>query len=123
MKKFIIFLFFLSSLNLAYAENHSTAKVSVNVVSLNSINIRKQENTLDKNIEVLSKYENEVCPTKFFVKITKNNITTQSETFGTCSDIARIKITENKVLISMPSSDGSYVTYIYDTIKLKLENK
>lgn len=120
----IILILLLCFTNFAHATNQATAHVGATIVNLNSTETVQKIDIPGGNIELVSQYENKDCYTSYQIKLSKNNTISQSEKFGTCSDIVRTKLVGDKLIISMPKkNDKNFTTYIYDTDKLILLNQ
>lgn len=120
----IILILFLCFTNLAHATNQTTAKVGARVVSLQSMYVKQELEVPGGKLQLISQYGDKDCPSKYHIKLSRNNIFNESKKFGTCSDIVRTKLVGDKLIISMPNKmDKKFTTYTYNIDKLILSNQ
>jgi hypothetical protein len=101
-------------LSQANAGNVATAQAQATVISQNTELVLNKFDTEKISMELVGEVGTSDCPMKYHLKIKQKNMVKQTPIFGTCSDIVRAKIINNKLIVSMPDHKGGAISYQYD---------
>jgi hypothetical protein len=99
---------------MANAGNVATAQAQATVISQTSELVLNKFNTDKISVELVGEIGNSDCPMKYHLKIKQKNEVKRIPIFGTCSDIVRAKIVNDKLIVSIPDHKGGAISYQYD---------